>query len=201
MFKVRFIFETKASYITASDEELVAAAKIGQEEAFELLAARMKMLILHYTARYRNRDELYQNALILLYESVMDYEAEKCHQFKPYYLKLLGYRVIDWLRHERRMNQPNIVSLYDTANDTRMLVEEICDYKQCSPEQTSLYNELLSHINPVSLGLSALEYRLAQALLNGETIEEFANRERRTEYTVRNASNRLKKKVLSQLIR
>ncbi|TDM12023.1 sigma-70 family RNA polymerase sigma factor [Macrococcus lamae] len=207
MFKALtfILFETEELYETKTDEELVAEIKCGSEQSFELLVVRMRLLILTYLSRHSriDGDELYQEALILLYHAAIDYDSAKCDTFKPYYLRLLQYRIIDWIRKEKQRTRIPVVSLDAplSADEGRTLKEELGDYSQASPESISIYKELSEQINPVTLGLSPLEYRMAKHLLAGLTLSEISILEDRAERIVRNAHQRLKQKVLSHLMR
>ncbi len=198
------LFETEERYETKTDEQLVADIQAGDERSFERLVVRMRLLILTYVRRHQmDDDELYQEALILLHQAAVDYDQLKCDTFKPYYLRLLRFRMIDWARKERSRQKVAMVSLDAplSEDESRTLIDELNDYSQLSPEEVSIYNELSSQLNPVTLGLSPLEHRMAKHLLSGLTIEEICVLEDRTERIIRNAHQRLKHKVLSQLMR
>lgn len=206
MFKALtfFVFETQETYMT--DELLVRAVKRGEEEAFETLVARLRMMIYHSISRHcpRSDDEYYQEALVLLYQSALQYDADKCDQFRPYYLKRLKFRLIDMLRKEQRTNKFIWMSLDAPLSDedsARSLKDELNDPCMPTPEVLSIYNELKRDINPVTLGLSPLEYRVVTYLLNGLSLSEMAEKENRDVRVMRNAFNRLKQKVLSYLMR
>lgn len=199
-----YVFETQETYST--DELLVQAVKRGEEDAFESLVARMRMLIYHSISRYcpRSDDEYYQEALVLLYHSAMNYDPMKCDQFKPYYLKRLKFRLIDILRKEQRTHKFVAVSLDEPLGDgenARALKDELNDPGVPTPEVMSIYNELKMDINPVTLGLSPLEHRIVIYLLSGLSFSEMAEKENKDIRVVRNAFNRLKQKVLSHLMR
>ncbi|GGB11403.1 hypothetical protein ERX37_10180 [Macrococcus hajekii] len=198
-----YIFEPLADYSAKNDETLVSEIKKGNEPAFELLSVRMKPLIYHCGLRYPLLDieEVHQDALILLYQSALQYDEEKCGIFQPYYLKLLHYRLVDWARKNRQhrhmmsLQQPLHVELSDQP-----LEAMLSDYKP-TPENISLYKELWLSINPVTLGLSPLEHQLLKHLIAGDDITEFMRKQKKTERMVRNAHTRLKNKILSQLMR
>ncbi|WP_246143142.1 sigma factor [Macrococcus equipercicus] len=199
------LFETEERYETKSDEQLITELKAGDEQAFELLVVRMRMLILTYLSRHRaiDNDDLYQEALILLYHTAIDYDRAKCDTFKPYYLRLLQYRIIDWIRKEQNRLKIPLISLDAplSGDKERTLTEELGDYTQASPESVSIYNELSAQLDPVTLGLSPLEYRMAKHLIAGRTLEEISACEDRDERIIRNAYHRLKQKVLGHLMR
>ncbi|TDM13527.1 sigma-70 family RNA polymerase sigma factor [Macrococcus bovicus] len=198
-----YIFETPADYHSESDESLVSEINKGSEVAFETLTARLKPLILHCSSRYPHLDkqEVYQDALILLYQTALKFNEEKCVSFRPYYLKVLHYRLIDWARKERQyrlfisMQQP----IHEQTSD-QTLEETLRDSKP-SPESDSIYKELWLLINPVTLGLSPFEYKLLKHLLAGRNLIEVMELEEKSERIVRNAHARLRRKVLSQLMR
>jgi len=198
-----YIFENPADYQAESIESLVSKIKTGSEVAFESLSVRLKPLILHCSSRYPSLDkqEVYQDALILLYHSALKFNEEKCGSFQPYYLKILHYRLIDWARKNRQhrlcisMQQP----IHEQVSE-QTLEETLSDLKP-SPENDSIYKELWLLINPVTLGLSPFEYKLLKHLLNGQDIVEVMEQEKKSERVVRNAHARLKRKVLSQLMR
>lgn len=191
------IFEAESSY-DISDETLVERIKAGDEFAFETLVGRMKYLIRAITTGYQYSDDYYQNGLILLYEACTKYDARRCDKFRPYYLQLLKYRLKDWQRAHAKIMHIQMIST-DTDEEKDML-NNIPD-RNPNPENVAVYNDLLKKVDPVTLQLSPLEYRLAKKLIDGYTLEEVVKEHPDKKQTLTNAYHRLKQKVILHLMR
>jgi RNA polymerase sigma-70 factor (ECF subfamily) len=131
------------------DEMLVARAKRGEQEAFDVLVERYKerlyATVYHMTSNHEDANDLVQDVLIKAYKSLGSFKSQS--SFYTWVYRIAVNRTINFLK--RRKNR-NHFSLDDV--DTNI---------QTDPD----FVELMSHVTPVrEVGLNELQEKLNEAL-------------------------------------
>jgi len=131
------------------DETLVAKARRGAGEAFDILVERYKerlyATIYHVTGNHEDADDLVQDALIKAYKSLGSFKGQS--SFYTWVYRIAVNRTINFLK--RRKNR-NHFSLDDVDGNI-----------QTDPD----FVELMSHVTPRrEVGLNELQERLNEAL-------------------------------------
>jgi len=131
------------------DETLVARARRGEGEAFDILVERYKerlyATIYHMTGNHEDADDLVQEALVKAYKSLGSFKGKS--SFYTWVYRIAVNRTINFLK--RRKNR-NHYSLDDVDANI-----------QTDPD----FVELMSHVTPRrEVGLNELQERLNEAL-------------------------------------
>lgn len=148
-----------------SDEDLVAAALAGDEEAFEQIFERYRRLVVHLVAKFFAQrelvEELSQQAFTKIYFSLKDFRGGREKSFSSWLSRLTVNVCYDELR--RRQRRPEDL-FTDLGTDETDFLENLAEGKPFDNENAfetrELAEKLLAGLDPRD--------RLAVTLYHGE---------------------------------
>lgn len=175
----------------AGEEALVALACQNDEEAFVRLASRytalLQTLANKYTKSVSETDDLVQEGMLGLLSAVQRYRPAKGVPFRSFALVCIRNRMLSALRQRRGVEA---VSIDDEDKPAPLTGGEDPESVVLQQEKQEQLQELLRST------LSALEYNVLMAFLNGYSYREIARYLSVDDKAVDNALQRLRRKLL-----
>lgn len=183
-----------------SDEELVALAKNKEAGAFSELAERYKNIIKTIVRPYYSLDgkeDLIQEGMIALYKALESFNGTS--EFKSYAYRCIKNAVISAIRRNNKGDNRLIdwfISLTgESASedaDKNLLLKDVAE----SPETLFINEEAETEfMAKLEDKLSELEYGIVSLYLEGYSYREISDKTSKTEKSIDNALQRIKKKV------
>lgn len=193
-----------------NDYELIYYCRMNNEEAFELLALkyhRLSYFIINrfvdkYEYIYYDVNELYNEALLILYNGIFSFRDEiNDHSFKSYYTTCLNNHLCNKIRSSmalKRHNNDNIsdLSLDYYQNDSAPLSQVIRDRRSDYIANINDYLYLKNQLNQFKQKLKPVEKEIFLAVMKGFSYEEvgssFNMKRKQVEYIVSKCRARIK---------
>ncbi len=190
-----------------SDEYLVAKAKQGDQEAFDILCKRYHLLVKKSSYSYflqgADRDDVWQEGMIGLYKAICDYQFEKNVPFFHFARLCITRQVVSAVKASTRQKHAILNSSLSFErkekvdfSDGLSLVERFHLELDDSPEERFVNRENWHDFKSFLLEtLTCLEYDVLRYYIDGWTYEEIANHLSVSLKSVDNALQRIKRKV------
>jgi len=194
-----------------SDEELVEAAKAGDNEAFRRLWDRYHNFVRVKASSYflagGDTDDLIQEGNIGLYKAIRDYERSKSTSFRSFAELCVTRQIITAIKTASRqkhlpLNTYVSFSHAPAGSDTeaRTLADTLPSGRASDPVQQVISSEEVDSLTDCLLRLlSPLESQVLKYYLEGNSYEAIAERIGHDTKTVDNALQRVKRKVTLHL--
>ncbi len=200
------------SYLTNSDEELVAIVRDGDNEALDYLMNKYKILVEKKAKSYfligASRDDIIQEGMIGLFKAIRDFKEEKIASFYSFADLCVTRQIISAVKASTRqkhlplnsyisLNKPS----YEEENDKATLIDKMPSQKIINPEDLLIGQENLSIIEyELSERLSKFEKEVLRCYIDGKSYVEIAEYLVRPVKSIDNALQRIKKKVEAILV-
>lgn len=198
----------RADFAKMSDEEVVAHAQAGNEDAVDYLLHKYQKLVYVWTRPYflqgAEDDDLLQEGMIGLYKAIRDF-APGSSSFWSFAKLCITRNIISAIKGTTRQKHIPLNSytslhkpIYDVEGD-RTLMEVLENNKVDDPETLVIDRERLyntqRHIKEV---LSEFEYKVFRLYINGLSYKEMAERLGTHTKSIDNALCRIKNKIENQ---
>jgi RNA polymerase sporulation-specific sigma factor len=197
--------------LTEQDEQLVAHAREGDEDAIDVLLARYR----HYArAKARSyflagadREDIVQEGMIGLYKAIRDYEPQHNTAFRAFAELCITRQIITAIKTATRQKHiplNSYVSLNKAASDQegeeRPLAESIVSREILDPADLVISAEEIAGIkDSVDKHLSDLETEVLSLYMDGKSYQEIADLLGRHVKSIDNALQRIKRKLEQHL--
>jgi RNA polymerase sporulation-specific sigma factor len=194
-----------------SDEDLVAAAKGGEEQAIEILLGRYR----HYArAKARlyflagaDREDVVQEGMIGLFKAVRDFEPSKNTAFRAFAEMCITRQIITAIKSATRQKHLPLntyVSLNKPmsaeSGEDQALESTLDSHTEADPADLVVSAEEIEAINTsVAEVLSELEGEVLHLYMDGKSYQEIADRLGRHVKSIDNALQRIKRKLEGRL--
>jgi RNA polymerase sporulation-specific sigma factor len=194
-----------------SDEDLVALAKSGEEQAIEILLDRYR----HYArAKARlyflagaDREDVVQEGMIGLFKAVRDFDASKNTAFRAFAEMCITRQIITAIKSATRQKHLPLntyVSLSKPmsagSGDDHVLESTLDSHLEADPADLVVSAEEIEAINAsVADVLSELEGEVLHLYMDGKSYQEIADRLGRHVKSIDNALQRIKRKLEGRL--
>ncbi len=194
------------SYAEMADEELVAAAKSGDDHASEYLINKYRNFVRVKAKAYfligADREDIIQEGMIGLYKAIRDFRADKLSSFRAFAELCITRQIITAIKTATRQKHIPLNSyislnkpIYDEDSD-RTLLDVISSIKVSDPEELVINQETSAHMRErIRKNLSELEHKVLTAYLEGKSYQEMANELNRHVKSIDNALQRVKRKL------
>jgi RNA polymerase sporulation-specific sigma factor len=194
-----------------TDEELVAFAKGGDEEATRKVLQRYQHFVRLKANSYflagGDSDDLIQEGYIGLYKAIRDYEFDRSTSFRSFAELCVTRQIITAIKTASRQKHVPLntyVSFshtpYTGDSDTRTLADVIPSGRTSDPVQQVISSEEVDSLTDCLVRLlSPLESRVLKYYLEGNSYETIAAYIGHDTKTVDNALQRIKRKVTVHL--
>ena len=195
-----------AEFDKISDDELVAMAQSGDEDALEAILMRYKPLVHKKSQPYYlaggDDDDIVQEGLIGLYKAVVDFDKDKFPLFKVFAGVCIERRIISAVKKASRQKHTPLNSYISLSNsgydeEQGIALNEVIDSGRGeNPEKILIERENISGLEGIINNmLSPMEMKVLLCHLNGKTYRETAGELRKDVKAVDNAMQRIKKKL------
>lgn len=194
--------EQSSPYAVMTLEEIVYEIQNGNLDYFEALVVRMQNGMEVYIRKYYyiERSIVYQQCLITLYETALNYKKERNDSFERYYYHMLKFALLNMIKQNKVVRDIEEISIDMVDRYNRPVAEHIIDVNALRPEVMSEYHALTDALTPVNLKLSLLESKVLGYVQEGLSIKAMALLEDESIKTIQNAIVRLKRKIRKHLL-
>ena len=191
------------------EEELIASAQNGNEEAMAVLLERYKSLVRALSRPLflmdGDQDDLLQEGMIGLYKAIQTFQDQKNASFETFAtlcIKRQLYRAINASNRKKNIPLNSHISIDNAQDPTNAELEKIFvtdaaqAMRQKSPEDIIIGQENVENTQKkMFMHLSNMEKQVLELFLQGLTYQEIAQKMEKSPKTIDNALQRIKKKV------
>ncbi|MDR1939323.1 MAG: sigma-70 family RNA polymerase sigma factor [Clostridiales bacterium] len=177
-----------------TDEELAAAARGGDADAFDALLTRYKSVVLTCVRPFflsgGGRDDLVQEGMIGLYRAVLKYDSSRSAGFKGFAVTCIKRGIIDAVRKDNSGKNLALNGYVPIDGGVEFFLPS-----SNNPEDVLIGAEAVEEIKQRSKNLSRLESIILSKYLDGKTYSEISGEICATQKSVDNAIQRIRKKL------
>lgn len=194
-----------------TDEELIKLSKTDDGYATELLIERYRNFVRSKTRTYfligADKEDIIQEGMIGLYKAIRDFKPDSGTSFRSFAELCVTRQIITAIKKATRQKHiplNSYISLnkpaYEDDNE-RILLDTFAGRNILNPEEIMLDKERFYDIETkLSKTLSKLELRVLKKYLEGKSYTEIALQINKSEKSIDNALQRIKKKIEKYII-
>lgn len=194
-----------------SDEEIVKLSRDGDGYATEYLMEKYRNFVRAKSRTYfligADNEDIIQEGMIGLYKAIRDYKSDAQASFKSFAELCITRQIITAIKTATRQKHIPLNSyislskpVYDDENE-RILLDTVMERHRLDPEEIMLDKErFLSIEEKLSKILSKLEWIVLTKYLEGMSYIEIASQIGKSEKSIDNALQRIKKKIEKHII-
>ncbi len=195
-----------SDYDNLTDEEIVAYARTGDDQAQEYLIYKYRNFVRAKARSYfligADREDIIQEGMIGLYKAIRDFRADKLSSFRAFAELCITRQIITAIKTATRQKHIPLNSyislnkpIYDEDSD-RTLMDVLSGTKLSDPEDLVISQEDFNHIEgKIGELLSDLEWEVLTSYLQGKSYQEIAVDLDRHVKSIDNALQRVKRKL------
>ena len=195
-----------SKFSALKDEEVISFVKDGNKEAQEFIMHKYKTLVKSRARAYfligADREDIIQEGMIGLYKAVRDYQEGKNSSFKSFAELCINRQMITAIKtagRQKHMPLNSSVSLNKPIfdeHDEQTYMDLLESTEITSPEILFIGQEDKHFIEKhIATALSGFENMVLSLYLQGKTYAEIASISQKTEKSIDNALQRVKKKI------
>ena len=188
------------------DEEIAIMASKGQENATDYLLAKYRAVVLSKARRYfligADKEDIIQEGMIGLFKAIRDYKQENDTSFSTFANICITRQILTAVKSATRKKHIPLntyISLDKTINDEEnetTLIETLIDEFEQTPEDIVINKEILSKTENIIFSvLSKFETQVLIKYLEGKSYSDIAVILNKSEKSIDNALQRIKKKI------
>ncbi len=197
---------TKLDVSKLTDEQLAVFSQQGSAAATDHLMEKYKGFVKARARTYfligADREDIIQEGMIGLYKAIRDYNSDKSTSFRAFAELCITRQMITAVKTATRQKHIPLNSyislnkpVYDEENE-RTLLDTITEESHFDPEEIMITKEHLGLMEEkMAQSLSRLERNVMSLYLDGQSYVEIAKRLRKSEKSIDNALQRVKRKV------
>lgn len=192
------------------DQALLLHGKKGDKLAIDYLMNKYEGIVRKKANTYfligSDREDVVQEGLIGLFKAICDYDENKRSSFKSFAELCITRQIITSIKTATRLKHTPLngyISIYKPVQDEseQALIDIIEYFEADQPQDLLVMKENMHHVQTELLKvLTGLEWNVLRHYLEGFTYEEIALQIGRSEKSIDNALQRIKRKV-GQLIK
>ncbi len=197
------------NYNILTDEELVKMAQEGSATAEEFLISKYKELAKRKSSAYfiigGDKEDVVQEGMIGIFKAIREYRDDKNASFKTFAELCINRQIISAIRKanlgKHKILNESLSLNQETSESEEKPIEERFALNKCEdPESLMLLKEITEFLRADSGEIfSPLEKNILDRMLLGKGYREIAAEIRRSNKTVDNAMQRIKKKIYKYL--
>lgn len=182
-------------------EEMVHSLKSGDMHCFDILFQRFYPLIYKFEKTYRfktvERDDLFQEARIVLYRSINEYDGNRGLQFAGFYKLMLQNRIFSLIRRESALKRKSekYVTSYTRVGEIDFVDSFTAEKRKIEVEGL----DSIIHVREMSIGyfetLSSFEKDVFRNYMKGDDYEAIAKKTNKSVKQVQYAYDRCRQKM------
>ena len=199
----------KNNYNVFTDEEMVRMAQEGSSTAAEHLIEEYKELAKIKSAKYYiiggDKEDVVQEGMIGIFKAIREFDESKEASFKTFAEICINRQIISAIRkanlqkHQILNESVSLNQEQNPAEDAATLEEMICS-KNDNPESLMLMQEIVEYLRSDNDKLfSPLEKKVLDKMLQGKKYREIAADLEKSDKSIDNAIQRIKKKIYGYL--
>lgn len=211
MAERKLAYYTNDDLINKTDNELVASAKNGNEEALECLFDKYKELVNMKVSKYfiigAEKEDIVQEGMIGLYKAVKNYEEDKQNSFKSFANLCIERQLITAIKTSNRqkhipLNSSLSLNTPVYENDEDVSLMELFNSKIAEdPLDTITKKEYYKLVgNKIDEHLSDFEKKVLTRFAAGESYVKIAEKLDSPVKSIDNAIQRIRKKASKNII-
>lgn len=188
------------------DEKVIESARSGNSEALDFILNKYKPLVKSKSRAYfligADNEDIIQEGMIGLYKAVRDFNPEKHASFRAFADLCVNRQIITAIKAAtRQKHQPlnNYVSLNKPAYDDdsqETYMDSIKGAENTNPETMFIGREARAGIEKhLEKNLSSFENTVLSLYLDGKSYSEISKITQKSEKSIDNALQRVKKKL------
>ena len=194
-----------------TDEEIIKKSKDGNGYATEYILKKYMNFVRAKSRTYfligADKEDIIQEGMIGLYKAIRDYNPDAGSSFKSFAELCITRQIITAIKtatRQKHMPLNSYVSLskpvFETDNE-RILLDTIIEQPKLNPEEIMLDKERFNSIEEkIYQILSKLEWTVLSNYLDGKNYSEIAAIIGKSEKSIDNALQRIKKKIEKYVI-
>lgn len=194
-----------------SDKELIELSRSGDGYATEFLLEKYRNFVRARSRTYfligADREDIIQEGMIGLYKAIRDYKPDAQASFKSFAELCITRQIITAIKTATRQKHIPLNSyislskpIYDDENE-RILLDVVNERKKIDPEEIMINKERFKLLEKkLSQILSKLEWKVLTNYLDGKSYSEIAANVNKSEKSIDNALQRIKKKIEKNII-
>lgn len=191
---------------TLDENAILAYAKKGEPLATEYIINKYKNFVKSKSRTYfligADHEDIIQEGMIGLYKAIRDYSPEGGSSFKSFADLCITRQIITAIKTATRLkHQPlnSYISLnkpvYDEESENT-LMESFFEKQHLDPEEIMINKERFDFIEQkLAVNLSKYETEVLKGYISGKSYVEIASKLGKTEKSIDNALQRIKKKI------
>ncbi len=202
--------ENALNFSDITDEEVVSLSKEGNENATDYIIEKYKNFVKAKARTYfligADKEDIIQEGMIGLYKAIRDFDSARSTSFKGFAELCITRQIITAIKTATRQKHiplNSYISLNKSAYDDdsdHTLMELIAENEKLNPEEIMITKEHLGDvIKKMSTVLSKFEWKVMNLFLDGKSYVEIARKLSKSEKSIDNALQRIKKKVEKHL--
>ena len=174
---------------TISDEKLLRQIQSGNDDAMECLLERYRDMVRKEARSFflagGDEEDLIQEGMIGLFKAVQDYDVDQV------------YTTITAFNRKKHIPLNTAISLFEQKNQEEELsLDEILETPEETPEEMMLRKEELNdYYKMLDQNLSKFEKQVMYHYLNGETYTTIAKKLGKSDKSIDNAIQRIRRKI------
>lgn len=206
--------DANIQFHSVTDEQMVAAARNGDDDAVDFLLEKYKGLVRKKARSLYliggDKDDLMQEGMIGLYKAIRSYDSGKnvsFYNFATLCITRQLYTVIKASNRQKNIPLNTYVSLYapasgnDEENGEAFFVDGWAEDEQANPEDIVIDREsALSLEQKLNTRLSKMERGVLQLFLSGMVYTEIAKTMGKSPKSIDNALQRIRKKLVRAIV-
>lgn len=206
--------DANKQFHSVTDEQMVAAARNGDDDAVDFLLEKYKGLVRKKARSLYliggDKDDLMQEGMIGLYKAIRSYDSGKnvsFYNFAALCITRQLYTVIKASNRQKNIPLNTYVSLYAPAsgngeeNGDAFFVDGWAEDEQTNPEDIVIDREsALSLEQKLNTRLSKMERGVLQLFLSGMVYTEIAKTMGKSPKSIDNALQRIRKKLVRAIV-
>lgn len=195
---------------TISDEELLRQIRSGSNDAMECLLERYRDMVRKEARKFflagGDEEDLIQEGMIGLFKAITSFQEGKNTSFSTFaYLCVHRqiYTTITTFNRKKHIPLNTSISLFERKNqEEEFSLDEILETPEETPEELLLRKEEIKDCyQMINERLSKFEKQVMYHYLNGENYTMIAKRLGRTDKSIDNAIQRIRRKIKSDEIK
>lgn len=196
----------RKSYTALIDEEVLPYIHEGDKDATEYILNKYERIVHKKASGYflmgSDRDDVVQEGRIGLYKAIADYDATKKSSFKSFAELCITRQIITSVKSATRLKHSPLnsyVSIYKPVHEeeeTRPLLEVLQSDVTVDPLERLLREEKFNDLQAIIMkALTRLEWDVLYHYMHGFSYDEIATKLNRTEKSIDNALQRVRRKM------
>ena len=194
------------NFDTLSDEQTALLAADGNSAAIDYLLDKYRNFVLAITRSYfligADRDDIVQEGMIGLFKAIRDYNPDNDTAFSTFAHMCVKRQIISAIKSAtRKKHLPlnSYISLNNTVYEDEQettLLNVLIDKGELTPEDIVIDKEMhAGTLNTITSVLSGYEATVLEKYLQGKSYTDIATELCKTEKSIDNALQRIKKKI------